>query len=77
MNISNKKYDFFKWLVLTALPAFSVLVSSVGSELNWNHTHGFVAITNAITAFLGTILGISSRNYHKKTGGEKNDNNSR
>lgn len=65
MNLKNKTYDKLKWGVLVVMPAAAVLISSVGSSLNWTYTELTVTILNAVTVFLGTSLGVSSANYHK------------
>lgn len=68
---SNKTYNIVKWVVLTVLPALSVLVGVLGKAYNWGDTDLAVTTLNAITLFLGTITGVSALNYNKKEDDEK------
>lgn len=66
MKMSNKIYDITKYLCLIALPAVSVLISTLGRIWNWNiPTENIVLTINAIGLFIGTLIGISSVNYNK------------
>ncbi|MGX6486639.1 MAG: phage holin [Aerococcus sanguinicola] len=64
MFLDNDSYDKAKWLVLIFLPALAVLVKGVGEVLYWEAVDVWVTLINLGTAFLGTILQISSQNYH-------------
>lgn len=66
MEMSNKHYDVCKWLVLVFLPAVSVLVAGLGELYDLIHTPVFVATINLVTVFLGSVLQISSKEYHDK-----------
>lgn len=63
--ISNKTYDFLKWVAILFLPSLSVFVGTVGEALNYEQTGITVIIINAIAVFLGAIIGVSSKNYNK------------
>ena len=69
---SNKTYDIVKWVVLTVLPALSVLVGVLGKAYNWGDTDLAAITLNAVTVFLGTVTGVSALNYNKKED-EKNE----
>lgn len=64
--LTNKTYDYLKWVVSIVLPALIALIGSVGNSLGWPHTEITMTITGAITAFLGTVLGISNVQYRKE-----------
>lgn len=68
---SNKTYNIVKWVVLTVLPALSVLVGVLGKAYNWGDTNLAVITLNAVTVFLGAITGVSALNYNKKEDDEK------
>lgn len=64
MKMSNQFYDKCKWIVLVFLPAFAVLISGVGDLYQWMNTSDIVTTINLITVFLGSLLQLSSQNYH-------------
>lgn len=68
---SNKTYNIVKWVVLTVLPALSVLVGVLGKAYNWGDTDLAVITLNAVTVFLGTVTGVSALNYNKKEDDEE------
>lgn len=64
MKFSNKAYDFLKKLCLIYGPAAIALF--VGLNQIWNFTEYGEQISGSaslILAFIGTCLGISSKNY--------------
>lgn len=63
--MENKTYDKLKWIVITFLPALTTLVAGLGAALKWEGTELAVVILGLFTTFLGTLLGISSKNYNK------------
>lgn len=63
--LSNRIYDSLKWLVLILLPALAVLINGVGQLYAWSETERFVALINLITIFIGSIMQVSSANYHQ------------
>lgn len=69
--LNNKTYNILKWVVLTVLPALSVLVGVLGKAYNWGGTDLAVITLNAVTVFLGTVTGVSALNYNKKEDDEK------
>lgn len=64
MHLENKYYDFMKWLVMLVLPAVAVLVQGLGELYGLIHLDTYISTLNLFTAFLGTILQISSLHYH-------------
>lgn len=65
-----KTYDVLKWIASTFLPALIVLYGVVGSTLSIPFTEQVLTIATAFDAFLGTILGISSKKYNEMEFGE-------
>lgn len=70
MKFSNKTYDILKWIAQIFLPALITLYGVVGSTCDIPHTQAVITIAVAFDTFLGTILGLSSRNYYKDGEGE-------
>lgn len=64
--MNNKTYDVIKWVVLTVLPALSVLVGVLGKAYGWESTDLAVITLNAVTVFLGAITGYSAVSYNKQ-----------
>lgn len=64
MYLDNKVYDLGKWLVLIFLPALAVLTKGLGDLYQLANIDQIVMTINLVTAFLGTILQISSQNYN-------------
>ena len=70
MKLSNTSYDRLKWIALVFVPAFVVLVLTVGKI--WSIPY-YVEVADTIAAigiFLAAILGVSSSNYKKHILGE-------
>ena len=63
--LNNKSYDVLKWLVMIALPASAVIINSVGIEIGIDNPDMVVTILNAVTALIGTLIGVSSYQYNK------------
>ena len=64
--LNNKTYDVLKWVVSIVLPALVTLIGVIGASIGWEHTELVMTVITAITAFLGTTLGVSSSNYKKE-----------
>lgn len=62
--LTNKTYDVLKKICLIWLPALTTFYGVLGSTLNIPHTEEVITIAVAFDTMLGTILGISSRNYY-------------
>ena len=65
MKISNKLYDILKWLCLIALPAASVLYSALAGVWGWAYAQEVATTINAVVAFVGALIGVSTANYKK------------
>ena len=66
MKMSNKTYDFLKWVAMFFLPALALLVQSVFAIWGIPYGEQISATIVAINAFLGACLGISNLNYQKE-----------
>lgn len=66
MMLSNKMYDFLKWITLHLLPGASALYFALSRIWGLPYGEEIVGTLAAITAFLGVILGISTAQYNKK-----------
>ena len=66
--MSNKVYDKLKFTAQILLPAIATLYFALAQIWNLPYGEQIVGTITAIDAFLGTILGISTKKY--------NDNNS-
>ena len=66
MRMSNKTYDFLKWVAMFFLPALALLVQSVFAIWGIPYGEQISATIVAINAFLGACLGISNLNYKKE-----------
>lgn len=76
LQFNDKVYDILKWLCLIALPALSVLYSALAGVWGWPYAQEGrdrkVATTiNAVVAFVGALIGISTANYNKDNGAGK------
>lgn len=64
MKMSNKKYDFCKYLLMRFVPALVLLISTLGTIYKFD-TEIITLTIGAFATFLATILGISNYNYKK------------
>lgn len=62
MNLTNKQYDIAKKAVTVVAPALITLITTIGAlyKIDTTLVNGIIA---AVTTFVGTVLGISSKNY--------------
>lgn len=65
MKMNEKTYDTLKWIAQIFLPAFTTFLGVVLKCFNCQYTDIIITILVAFDTFLGTILGISSKNYYK------------
>ena len=71
--MSNKTYDILKFIAQVVLPALTTFYGVLGATLNIPYTQEVITIAVAFDTMLGTILGISSRNYYKNIESEENE----
>lgn len=67
MIMSNKVYDILKWIAMVVLPALGTLYFAFAGIWGLPFGEEVVGTIMAVDTFLGTVLGISSVKYNKKT----------
>ena len=67
-ELNNKVYDVLKWLALIALPALAVLYNVLAGVWSWPYAQQVSTTINAVIAFIGTLIGISTAAYKKENG---------
>lgn len=65
MKLNDKTYNIIKWVVLTVMPAASVLIAALGKGYGWD-TENIILTINSTALFLGAITGVSNYNYNKE-----------
>lgn len=74
MKLTNKTYDFLKWIALTVLPAAGLFYAALSKIWGFPYATEVVGTIAAVDTFLGSLLGLSSMKYKKtledQTGGE-------
>lgn len=68
MKLTNISYDRMKWFALVFIPAFEVLILTLGKIWGVPYYSEIGASVAAVGVFLAAILGVSSRNYYKEIG---------
>ena len=71
MIFNNRTYDILKYVALIALPAIQVFWLTIGKIWNISYTVEIGATIGAVALLLGTLLGVSTRNY---LAGKEQDN---
>ena len=69
MKLSNISYDRMKWFALVFVPAFEVLILTLGKIWGIPYYSEIGASVAAVGVFLAAILRVSSRFYYKEIGG--------
>lgn len=64
MRLSNKTYDFLKWVALVALPAFQVFWLTVGKVWNFPYLTKIGATIGATGLFIAALLGLSTKQFN-------------
>lgn len=72
--MSNKTYDILKFIAQVVLPALTTFYGVLGATLNIPYTQEVITIAVAFDTMLGTILGISSKQYYKSIESEDEEN---
>lgn len=66
MKMNNKVYDVLKWVCITVSPALCALITGLGLLYGFP-SEIIVGTITLLTAFVGTIIGVSSVKYSKET----------
>lgn len=61
--LPEKLYNWVKWLVQIVLPAVSAFYVGLAALYDWTGSDKVVGTIALLTVFLGSLLGISSKNY--------------
>lgn len=69
MSLDNKAYDVLKWGCLVLLPALAFLLHGLSELYGWGGVEQHVSLLNLIAVFLGTLLQLSSYQYHNDESG--------
>jgi len=64
--MTNKVYDFLKYVALIGMPAAITFYGVIGAVLNLPYTQEVITIAVAGEVFLGSLLGLSSMKYNNK-----------
>ena len=68
MKLNDRIYDVLKWVVMI------VLYAALAPVWGWPRPDDVVLTLNAVTAFAGAILGISTAQYNKDKANGGDDN---
>ena len=71
MKFSNKTYDTLKYIALIALPALQVFWLTIGKIWDISYTVEIGATIGAVALLLGTLLGVSTKNYYENKKAEE------
>ena len=69
MKLPDKIYNALKWLCIIVSPALATLITGLGLLYGFP-TELIVGTITLVTAFIGTVIGVSSVNYNKENEGE-------
>ena len=61
--MSNKMYDILKWIAQILLPAIGTLYFAIAQIWGLPYAEQIVGTITALDAFLGAILGVSTKVY--------------
>ena len=69
--MSNKTYDILKWIAQILLPAIGTLYFAIAQIWGLPYAEQIVGTIMALDAFLGAVLGISTKAYLEEQRWEK------
>lgn len=61
----NNVYDFLKWAVLIAIPAFGTFYSIMAGVWHLPYANEVGTTCLAVATLLGALIGVATRNYNK------------
>ena len=66
--LPSKVYEFIRWTIAIALPAVSLLITTLASIWEWDIPADQISLTlDAIALFLGALFGVSKYVNDKKS----------
>ena len=71
MKLQNSTYDILKKVCLVFMPALATLILALGQIWHWQMTDQVAGTITALDAFLGAILGVSSKLYWEEEAHEE------
>ena len=69
--MSNKTYDILKWIAQILLPAIGTLYFAIAQIWGLPYAEQIVGTIMSLDAFLGAVLGVSTKAYKEEQGWEK------
>lgn len=69
--LSNKAYDILKWIAMYLLPSLGTLYFALAGIWSFPYGEEVVGTITAVDTFLGVLLGISTAQYNKVEGVNK------
>lgn len=63
--MSNEVYDFLKWAVLIAIPAFGTFYQIMANVWHLPAANEVATTCLALATLLGALIGVATRNYNK------------
>lgn len=66
LKMSNETYDILKFIAQILLPALGTLYFALATIWGFPYGEQIVGTITAVDAFLGTCLGISTKNYQEE-----------
>ena len=63
--MSNEVYDFLKWAVLIAIPAFGTFYQIMANVWHLPAANEIATTCLALATLLGALVGVATRNYNK------------
>jgi hypothetical protein len=70
MKLSNKAYDYGKFVAQILLPAIATLYYALSELWHLPHAGEIVGTITAVDAFLGALLSLSSKKYNTEYDGD-------
>lgn len=64
-TLTDSAYAKLKWFVAIVMPAMIALYVGTAQIWDWSNVEAVAGTGALLTAFLGTVLGITSYNYNK------------
>ncbi len=65
MKLNNKTYDILKWIATYLLPCIGTLYFALSNIWGLPYGEQVVGTITAIDAFIGGIIGLSTKTYNK------------
>lgn len=63
MKLSNRTYDWLKWVSMIAIPAVEAFWLTVGKVWGFPHLTEIGTTIAAVGVLIGALIGVSSQNY--------------